>query len=606
MIGAATDHLWQSTLFAFAAGLLAFAFRENRAGVRYWLWFSSSVKFLVPFALLTNLGSHLELAPGAQHVVSPAVSFTIVQVAQPFTLSELPPTRKESPREWVPAVILTVWAYGFAAVVLMRLRGWQRIRAAVLSSEPIDILATMPVRTAAGLIEPGVVGWRRPILLLPVGIAERLTPAQLEAVLAHELCHIRRRDNLTASIHMLVEAVFWFHPLVWWIGARLVEERERACDESVLSLGSKPRDYAEAILNVCKHYKETPLACMSGVTGSDLKQRIGCIMINRIGHRLSFAKKTILASAAVSAFALPVAIGVINAPSVSAQNASTAKPRFEVASIRPCGSGDLGRGGDKQKGGGPGPASPGRLILRCLPLLSSDGLGLIHRAYDRYANGRVDTWALAPIVGGPAWIRSELWDITAKVEGNASQATMNGPMLQALLEDRFKLRVHRETRQLPVYALTVAKGGPKLSPFKEGSCTPIDWNTEPPPPLEPQQKHCMGGIGGRRGPNITMKTQRTSLEEVCKLLSLVLDRPVIDKTGITGRYDFDLAFGVDQTTPRYLPGGDQADLPAIPSDEPPAPSIFTVVQEQLGLKLVATKGPREYIVIDHVERPSEN
>ena len=83
-------------------------------------------------------------------------------------------------------------------------------------------------------------GLFRPILLLPADITERLQPRELQAILAHELCHVRRRDNLTSAIHMIVEAVFWFYPLVWWIGARLVEERERACDEAVLSLGNEP------------------------------------------------------------------------------------------------------------------------------------------------------------------------------------------------------------------------------------------------------------------------------------------------------------------------------------------------------------------------------
>ena len=77
---------------------------------------------------------------------------------------------------------------------------------------------------------------------------------------------------------MIVEAMFWFHPLVWWIGVRLLEERERACDEKVLRPGNEPRDYAEGILNVCKLYVESPLVCMSGVTGSDLRKRIQAIL----------------------------------------------------------------------------------------------------------------------------------------------------------------------------------------------------------------------------------------------------------------------------------------------------------------------------------------
>src|SRR5581483_6219205 len=113
-----------------------------------------------------------------------------------------------------------------------------------------------------------------PVLLLPANLFDRLTPGQLHAVIEHELCHVRHRDNLVAALHMFVETVFWFHPMVWWIGKRMVAERERACDEEVLRLGSAPRAYAEGILNVCKSYLPSPLDCASGITGSDLKKRI--------------------------------------------------------------------------------------------------------------------------------------------------------------------------------------------------------------------------------------------------------------------------------------------------------------------------------------------
>ena len=112
------------------------------------------------------------------------------------------------------------------------------------------------------------------MLLWPRSIGARLSDEQVEAILAHELAHVRRRDNLTAAIHMVVQSVFWFHPLVWWLGARLVDERERACDEDVIRLGSEPQVYAEGILKTCEFYVESPLACVSGVTGSDLKKRI--------------------------------------------------------------------------------------------------------------------------------------------------------------------------------------------------------------------------------------------------------------------------------------------------------------------------------------------
>src|SRR5438270_6462366 len=100
----------------------------------------------------------------------------------------------------------------------------------------------------------------------------------MDAILAHELCHVRRRDNLLACIHMIVETIFWFHPLVWWIGARLIEERERACDEAVIAAGGEPRDYARAIYNVCRYYVESPLTCISGVGGADVMKRMRAIL----------------------------------------------------------------------------------------------------------------------------------------------------------------------------------------------------------------------------------------------------------------------------------------------------------------------------------------
>src|SRR5206468_6567516 len=133
-------------------------------------------------------------------------------------------------------------------------------------------------RCSPGLLEPGIVGVFHPVLLLPAGIAQRLTAQQLDAVFAHELCHVRRRDNLSSAIHMIAEALFWFHPLVWWIGARLVEERERACDEAVLRQGNDPHHYAEAILQVCRSYVEWPMPLVSGVTGSNIAARLKTIV----------------------------------------------------------------------------------------------------------------------------------------------------------------------------------------------------------------------------------------------------------------------------------------------------------------------------------------
>jgi len=249
MIGEITNHLWQPTVFAVAVALVAAAFRKNRAEVRYWLWLSASLKFLVPFSLLIGVGIRVwdALPAGkiAAHTAAPIVSQTMVEITQPFSESFGYVCSAHHTANWIPIAILTVWTFGFLCVALMRTRSWFRIRAAVRASTPISISTTIPVRSSKTLLEPGVVGFLRPVRLLPEGILKQLTPPQLEAVLAHEQCHIRRRDNLTSAFHMIVEAVFWFHPIVWRIGAKLVEERERACDKAVFAHGNEPQVYAK-------------------------------------------------------------------------------------------------------------------------------------------------------------------------------------------------------------------------------------------------------------------------------------------------------------------------------------------------------------------------
>jgi multidrug efflux pump subunit AcrA (membrane-fusion protein)/Zn-dependent protease with chaperone function len=325
--GAITNHLWQSTIFALAAALLTLAFRDSRAQVRYWLWLSASLKFLIPLALLMSLGNNFWDALAASRIapefVAPVVSRTMVQIAQPFPAVSFSPAAPHT-TNWLPIAIFAVWACGFGAIVLMRLRGWLRVRAAVRAGTPIDIGASVEVRSSPGLLEPGVVGFLRSTLLLPQGILQTLTPPQLEAILAHELSHIRRRDNLTAALHMLVEAVFWFYPPIWWIGARLVNERERACDEAVLSLGNEPGDYAEAILNVCRLYVESPLTCVSGVTGPSLNRRIRAILTQPLAGELRYRKKMALVITGLAVLGAPIVLGMMIAPLARAQSSSFA------------------------------------------------------------------------------------------------------------------------------------------------------------------------------------------------------------------------------------------------------------------------------------------
>ena len=251
---------------------------------------------------------------------------------------------RTAPFDFAP-VVLGVWGIGVAVVLLAWALHWRRIREALAAASHMDLPAPAPVLSSPLLLEPGVVGVRRPVLLLPEGIVERLSPAELEAVIAHELCHIRRRDNLTATVHMLVQALFWFHPLVWWVGHRLLAERERACDEAVIRAGHARETYVRGILETCRHYLRSPLACVAGVSGSDLKKRVEVIMTAPLASPLSFAAKALFAAAAVLVLCSPVAAGVLAAktnpqPQASPEGgASAAQAGLVIAQAAPSGPG---------------------------------------------------------------------------------------------------------------------------------------------------------------------------------------------------------------------------------------------------------------------------
>jgi uncharacterized protein (TIGR03435 family) len=264
-------------------------------------------------------------------------------------------------------------------------------------------------------------------------------------------------------------------------------------------------------------------------------------------------------------------------------------PKFEVASIRLCTSGNTGKT-SAASGRDPSNSSPDRLTLNCQSVSR-----MIRSAY--VTNGQFKPLDQTPIEGGPVWIDSDRYQIAAKAEGTPGQETMRGPMLRALLEDRFKVKVHRETREVPVYSLTVAKNGPKLKAFQEGSCVILD-SSKPALPEKPIP-FCGLAQRKRNGLTVTWQVHGGSLDDLSRALGSDLDRIVINRTAIAGKFDFHLEFAPDETTPVLKSWLAAAD----PSG---GPSIFIAIQQQLGLKLESAKGPREFLVIDSIERPSEN
>jgi bla regulator protein BlaR1 len=594
------NHLWQSTVLAGVVALLSLAVRRNRARVRYGIWFVASVKFLVPFAALTAAGSLLEWrqapAPLASVVTSPAVRAFQAPFAELLldTTAVVAPTRRP---DWIAATLFTVWVCGFAVIAIRRVKQWRRIHATVRVSTPwdapTDLHSAIRIRTAPTVLEPGVVGLWKPVILLPKGIDTYLTARQLAAVLAHEVCHARRRDNLTAAVHMLVEALFWFHPMVWWIGARLIAERELACDEHVVAETAEPIAYAEGIVTICRRYVEAPLMSVSGVGGANIKTRIDSILANRIGARLPLAQRIVLATAAVVTLVLPIVTGAIDA-----QDATPASPpidpetRFEVASIKPF---DASGGAAARIS-----MTPNRYDMAGMPtrLLVSQAL----------------VTPLSRIIGLPDWIDKERYTIAAKASEGTPPAAMF-TMVTNLLKDRFNLTMHRETREVPVYHLVFARSDKRLGPaFAE---TSVECRAKITARLEEAKRGESGAllvapaecVSLRINPG-TASIGGAQMAAIAGLLTQSVGRQVIDKTGLTSYYDATLKWtpapGSDNPFPfglpaGSLPGGSPA---ALPPPDPDAPNLFTAVQEQLGLKLESARGPIDFVVIDRFEKPT--
>jgi len=298
---------------------------------------------------------------------------------------------------------------------------------------------------------------------------------------------------------------------------------------------------------------------------------------------------------------VPIVMGMLHAPAIwsQAQSSARARPQFEVASLKPnkeCET--IPRAGNLSP-------SPGRLEMPCVTLAA-----LIQSAFGTFADGvSVNTQPLHT-EGGPSWMRSEYYSLSAKSDGPARTEMLAGPMLQAFLEERFQLKTHRETREMPVYAMTVGKGGLKVQPLAEGACTPLDLTHPPPPPKpgEPRPNLCGVMLMGPTGQGqLMIEVRGSTMTQFAQRLSGRADRTVIDKTGVQGKFNFHLEFAPDpHVLGQSAPAGLGAD-PGNPAPPPDAgPNLFVALQEQVGLKLSSDKGPVSFLIIDHVERPAPN
>jgi beta-lactamase regulating signal transducer with metallopeptidase domain len=288
---------------------LTLALSTNAARIRFWLWFAASLKFLVPFTALVFLGMRLAL-------LMPAPLPSSLRVLAPVTQKFSAPAQTLAPAHGADFVLplLLIWLAGFCVILGLALTRWLKVRIAVRQAHALPLSAPVEIRATASLLEPGLVGIFKPVVLLPRNLLAGLTLAERDGILAHELVHWRHRDNLTAALHMAVEALFWFWPPVWLIGARLIAERERACDEGVIAAGHDPEIYAGGILKVCRFCIRSPLPCAAGVSGANLSLRVRQIMSGELPAALDGRRRALLASAAMLALGLPVMTGLSATP----------------------------------------------------------------------------------------------------------------------------------------------------------------------------------------------------------------------------------------------------------------------------------------------------
>jgi len=360
----AANHLWQATLFAFVVWIAVKSLNQAPARFRHFLWLIALAKFLVPSALLVWLlgqaGVDLSLPFEAiQSATSTAASgiataytevriiFQIAQSASPVEQTMAPNAAAANHHAEFYCALTIVWLFGaLAAAASWLIRRWRfarslRVARIVISGREFDALKRSQSRlsmnrkislvASSQVCEPGVWRVRQPVIVLPEGVADRLSDEEIEAVMMHELVHALHRDNLIGTLQMIVCSLLWFHPLAWLIDRRLLAEREMWCDETVVRLGGEPKLYAASLWKVAQFGLGWPVAGVSRASGSNLKRRIERMLTSNNQSEMTIARRAAAyASLFVLAF-LSIAVGLLGDSAFAQRNKIQATNNKELA-----------------------------------------------------------------------------------------------------------------------------------------------------------------------------------------------------------------------------------------------------------------------------------
>jgi uncharacterized protein (TIGR03435 family) len=560
--------LWQGVLIALAYGV---ARRHPNARFRYAAGCAAMLLMAVtPVATFVVLSPAAAPAVSEHGVVKVVVSAVKETGANDFISLG---AARDSARNWIVlGWMIGVFVFSMrllaAWTVSLRLRSsqsslppkmWQRkldeLRAHLNISRPVRLVVSATTRV------PVTAGWLRPVVLVPLGALSGLGPELLEALLAHELAHIRRHDYLVNLLQGVTEAVLFYHPAVWWVSRRIREERELCCDDAAVSICGDALTYVRALTELesqrCRSINSASINPALAANGGSLAARVARLLGVRQTQSRSAAPGLILAVAMAGALFVNAQPQVVPASSL---------PAFDVASIK-ASSPDAGLKVDFAAGG--------RLVITHGTLRF-----LIKIAYDVTDD---------QIVGGPSWINSTRFDLEGKLlhpKGGDPQTMtkeqillFHGPTrlrLQRLLADRFQLELRKDSKAMPVFALVAGKNGPKLKASTTTGAPEITFDH---------------GI---------LQAKRMDMPTLARFLSEgQVGRPVEDATGISGLYDLRLEWTPD---PNLNPL--QAAAAQAPADT--GISIFSALQQQLGLRLEPKTDTADTLVVTRAELPSAN
>ena len=612
-----------------AAWLVALALRRSSAAVRHMVWACAiAAAVLMPVLLqvstwrvvLPAAFSSWAPSPAAAPPLAPAAPDSALTVPQALTpASAIAPQDGARPhRMTFTSVAVALWAAGAGLALLWVVNGiiaTSRLRRSAArpragwTAEARAIAAVMGVGRvtfleSAGSSMPFVCGVIRPLVVMPAE-ASTWTSERRRAVLLHELAHVRRHDCLTQLLARVACAIYWFHPLVWLAAHRLRVERERACDDVVLTSGVRGSDYGRHLVEIARSAVSPASGFAAGGVAMAhrrrLEERLVSILdphVLRTSPRSARLVVTAFGLLALGAASLQVQAQAPAQPPAAAPAAATPNVTFEVASIKRNKEVEAERATIHPNI----PTVPGRAQTRPGGVLLGRGMTVRELIRDAYG---YRNRAQGDIVGGPGWIDIERYDVQAKADATFTASTSMGlppeaeAALRALLAERMNLKVRVESPRRPVYELVLHRDdgrlGSGLTPSK-GGCRPffqreavnaglvIDKPKDgEPPPLRP----CPLVIAPGR-----MGAENMTMADWVRILALTpqLNRTVIDRTGLTGSFDIMIKAPADREP-------DPAEL---------LPAIRPALESQLGLTLRNAEAPVEILVIESVERPTEN